>query len=134
MIILIFAGPFIIAITGILLVAAYRWLRTKYAIWSYRRERARRPLAERIVCSRAAVEEAIPGFLQAYDAIKQADDEVEPCGCRRCQTNASGINDRALYGYVVCSKCGNKRCPHATNHIYECTDSNDSGQPGSVYE
>lgn len=34
---------------------------------------------------------------------------------------------------TLCPKCGNKRCPHATNHRHECTGSNDSGQHGSIY-
>lgn len=34
---------------------------------------------------------------------------------------------------VVCPTCGNKRCPHASDHNYTCTSSNESGQPGSVY-
>lgn len=34
---------------------------------------------------------------------------------------------------VVCPACGNKRCPHATNHANECTGSNESGQRGSDY-
>lgn len=35
---------------------------------------------------------------------------------------------------IVCSICGNKRCPHATNHINECTGSNEPGQKGSSWE
>jgi hypothetical protein len=34
---------------------------------------------------------------------------------------------------ILCPKCGNKRCPHATDHNLECTDSNEPGQPGSRY-
>lgn len=34
---------------------------------------------------------------------------------------------------VVCQKCGNKRCPHATDHELACTESNDPGQLGSQY-
>lgn len=33
----------------------------------------------------------------------------------------------------LCSVCGNKRCPKATDHSLECTNSNDEGQIGSVY-
>ena len=29
---------------------------------------------------------------------------------------------------LVCPICGNKRCPHASDHNYECTNSNDVGQ------
>lgn len=35
---------------------------------------------------------------------------------------------------VLCAICGNKRCPHATNHEFACTNSNAPGQPGSSYE
>jgi len=35
---------------------------------------------------------------------------------------------------ILCPKCGNKRCPHSTDHNLECTDSNEPGQPGSRYE
>jgi hypothetical protein len=33
----------------------------------------------------------------------------------------------------LCPTCGNKRCPKATNAIFECTGSNEPGQAGSVY-
>ena len=31
-------------------------------------------------------------------------------------------------------KCGNKRCPHLSNHELACTGSNNSGQEGSFYQ
>lgn len=34
---------------------------------------------------------------------------------------------------IVCTDCGNKRCPKATNHRNDCTGSNDPGQEGSRY-
>ncbi len=34
---------------------------------------------------------------------------------------------------VVCIKCGNKRCPMATDAALPCTNSNEPGQPGSRY-
>ncbi len=34
---------------------------------------------------------------------------------------------------IVCTVCGNKRCPHATDHELACTGSNEPGQPGSLY-
>lgn len=34
----------------------------------------------------------------------------------------------------LCETCGNKRCPHATDHRHACTNSNEPGQPGSAYE
>jgi hypothetical protein len=34
---------------------------------------------------------------------------------------------------IVCTVCGNKRCPKASDHRNECTNSNEPGQSGSVY-
>ena len=51
-----------------------------------------------------------------------------PCGCLKCYPNVFP-NLR----FNVCPICGNKRCPHASDHNYECTNSNDVGQTGSVY-
>ena len=34
---------------------------------------------------------------------------------------------------ILCPICGNKRCPHASDHDLPCTGSNEPGQPGSVY-
>lgn len=36
--------------------------------------------------------------------------------------------------FIVCTTCGNKRCPKATDHELACTNSNESGQAGSRYE
>lgn len=35
--------------------------------------------------------------------------------------------------FIVCPSCGNKRCPRATWHGLECTNSNEPGQEGSRY-
>lgn len=50
--------------------------------------------------------------------------ENEPC-CWRCTPEWQGM--------MLCATCGNKRCPHATDHDLVCTNSNDLGQPGSIY-
>ena len=34
---------------------------------------------------------------------------------------------------ILCEHCGNKRCPHASDHHLACTGSNSSGQAGSAY-
>lgn len=34
---------------------------------------------------------------------------------------------------ILCETCGNKRCPHASDHRLACTGSNESGQIGSIY-
>ena len=58
------------------------------------------------------------------------------CGCYDCVA----ARGNTLFGIpeqftrmICCETCGNKRCPHATNHANACTDSNDVGQPGSRY-
>lgn len=66
------------------------------------------------------------------------------CGCIRCQKerkisffSPDGIFDPEYYNKLgfryACEKCGNKRCPHHTDHRNACTDSNEPGQPGSDY-
>jgi ribosomal protein L32 len=61
---------------------------------------------------------------KTFDAIRAGG-----CGCLRC------IQDRGHIAMhmVVCSTCGNKRCPHANDHRNACTNSNEPGQPGSAY-
>jgi hypothetical protein len=54
-----------------------------------------------------------------------SDDPTEDCGCFSCQPTDTRM--------VLCATCGNKRCPHATDHHLLCTDSNEPGQPGSRY-
>jgi hypothetical protein len=62
------------------------------------------------------------------------------CECRRCLDE--GPKEEMFPGVwmpvggirmIVCGICGNKRCPHATDHRNACTNSNDAGQYGSVY-
>ena len=59
------------------------------------------------------------------------------CQCRQCLLDRDERNE---WGWpvetsrmVLCENCGNKRCPHATDHRFECSGSNEVGQPGSVY-
>ena len=60
------------------------------------------------------------------------------CPCYRC---ALDRNERDESGWPItmirmflCETCGNKRCPHATDHRLECRGSNEPGQKGSLYE
>ena len=49
------------------------------------------------------------------------------CSCRKCIKT----NDRSIFGlavFVVCQKCGNKRCPKADDHNMKCTNSNELNQ------
>lgn len=62
---------------------------------------------------------------------------VPGCDCHRCiKGRGETINGLpvTLMRMIVCSECGNKRCPHATDHRLACTNSNEPGQPGSVYQ
>lgn len=58
-----------------------------------------------------------------------------PC-CHKC---AEGVTDKysgiawTSMWMVLCPECGNKRCPKASDHRLACTNSNEPGQPGSVY-
>jgi hypothetical protein len=53
------------------------------------------------------------------------------CSCHTCRPIS--LSDPEGMFMRLCPECGNKRCPKATNHIHACTDSNDSGQEGSIY-
>lgn len=59
------------------------------------------------------------------------------CKCHKCQgqlVDPDLMLPLNFNIFIVCSMCGNKRCPHATDHTLECTNSNEPGQPGSRYE
>jgi hypothetical protein len=58
------------------------------------------------------------------------------CYCYNCNKDRLDENSQIPYvmtRMIVCPTCGNKRCPHSTDHRYECTSSNEPGQPGSRY-
>lgn len=73
------------------------------------------------------------GFV--VSAAEAAGVEPPECGCISC-LDASGIKCPVMgipianTFMVVCPLCGNKRCPHASDHRYVCTGSNESGQVG----
>lgn len=60
-------------------------------------------------------------------------------GCGQCyaclkDVRTSGTNlPITMQMMIVCSDCGNKRCPKSTDHTLECTGSNEPGQVGSRY-
>lgn len=70
----------------------------------------------------------------------------DTCGCIKC-TDARAEKMRAdgvalhltfpgpgLPGWrYACERCGNKRCPHHSDHALTCTRSNEPGQTGSVF-
>lgn len=57
------------------------------------------------------------------------------CGCYACLDvpGLGSIRNPADQFMILCEHCGNKRCPHATDHCNECTRSNEPGQKGSRY-
>ena len=78
--------------------------------------------------ARAVMRDVVP----ALETILQAnlDMPVSAVCCIRCdETRGPDMIRR----FVVCQVCGNKRCPHATDHREPCTDSNEPEQPGSDY-
>ena len=64
--------------------------------------------------------------------LQQAEPE---CWCHKCSENTAVVNNIpfSMTRMIVCPTCGNKRCPKASDHRLDCTDSNAAGQPGSVY-
>ena len=77
-------------------------------------------------------------FANNFDRIfgKKKQDTYQ-CYCYNCNKDrtAEGTNiPYVMTRMIVCPECGNKRCPHSTDHNLACTGSNDPGQPGSRYE
>jgi hypothetical protein len=58
-------------------------------------------------------------------------------GCGNCHACLVGVIENHMpvtsQRMIVCSDCGNKRCPKASNHRHKCTGSNEVGQYGSIY-
>lgn len=58
------------------------------------------------------------------------------CACRACmqerdERDATGW-PLTMSLFIVCMKCGNKRCPHSYHHENACTGSNQPGQAGAT--
>lgn len=122
-----------------------RWQQLRAEVIDMKREAYVEGWPERIGCGEYVISDA-PGvlvlkgdvFVREYtmsDTGKTQPDCLPPerwrrnpngCGCHTCNPNAGW--------FVVCDTCGNKRCPHATNHDLACTNSNEPGQKGSAYE
>lgn len=65
------------------------------------------------------------------DGIIKGDWNKKECGCWKCITERD--DTARMMRMVLCPTCGNKRCPHASNHDLVCTHSNAPGQSGSIY-
>lgn len=75
------------------------------------------------------------------------------CRCIRCHTERHVVKFESEHGpeelviaplcavlpdvtfdfRYACEICGNKRCPHHSNHRFACTASNQPGQEGSLF-
>jgi hypothetical protein len=54
---------------------------------------------------------------------------AETCRCEACRAKLPPDHiERRIKIMVVCAICGNKRCPHAWDHRYQCDGSNEPGQ------
>lgn len=71
------------------------------------------------------------------DTKETADWDESDCQCIRCcrEKKTSGPHGWPIETtrMTLCPICGNKRCPHATDHRNTCTGSNLPGQAGSVF-
>jgi hypothetical protein len=77
---------------------------------------------------------AIERMRAAADLL--AGEVIPDCPCRACivaRGDKVGNQPREACTMILCRTCGNKRCPHATDHRHACTGSNAVGQPGSIY-
>lgn len=62
-----------------------------------------------------------------FPEVKEATNSA--LDCHRCFKEAGLVPMFML----TCPICGNKRCPHASDHRLACTHSNEPGQQGSIY-
>jgi hypothetical protein len=68
-----------------------------------------------------------------YDKELLAKNQCYCYNCNKDRLDESGRLPYTMTRMIVCPTCGNKRCPHSTDHNMACTNSNDPGQPGSRY-
>jgi hypothetical protein len=64
--------------------------------------------------------------------------QMDECHCHRCIQekeirDATGMVPLGAMRMILYPICSNKRCPHANDHRLACTNSNKSGQPGSIF-
>jgi hypothetical protein len=82
----------------------------------------------KLVAERALSEHAMQEVQRLGQEIEQ--EPVAKYCCRLCFNKSGSL---LLDRMILCSECGNKRCPKATNHELQCTNSNAPNQAGSIY-
>ena len=74
------------------------------------------------------------GLTHALDRIADLEDRDRMIACCwRCRDAANPPLRLGEARMMLCSECGNKRCPKASDHRLDCTNSNEPGQKGSMY-
>lgn len=83
--------------------------------------------------------DALPDGVDCVETIdsailaSKAESVKGDCACEACKPQATAFTPENMR-MIVCAICGNKRCPHATNHKNPCSGSNEPGQKGSSWE
>ena len=72
-------------------------------------------------------------FDRIFGKKKVANIQCYCYNCNKDRVDESGF-PYVMTRMILCPTCGNKRCPHSTDHNLACTNSNEPGQPGSRYE
>lgn len=75
-----------------------------------------------------------PQYYGAHQTNTDNPIDFPPCRCYTCLRDVPNLNGKfplTMTTFIGCKECGNKRCPKATDHRLECTNSNEPGQPGS---
>lgn len=115
------------------LVRKDRWQRGIYSICDALGLNTREFEIEDVVEKVESLVAALDGAKQVSFARSQAPGDPRVCGCQTCLSARAATGADIPVRMVVCAQCGNKRCPHATDHRLSCTNSNDPGQWGSAY-
>jgi hypothetical protein len=71
-------------------------------------------------------------FDRIFGKKKVAETRCYCYNCNKDRVTESGM-PFVMTQMILCPTCGNKRCPHSTDHNLACTNSNEPGQPGSRY-
>ena len=69
--------------------------------------------------------------METYAELRKQEAQTDLVCCWKCQSGKP--MSQWFSKMILCKSCGNKRCPKATDHALECTNSNALGQHGSIY-
>ena len=88
-------------------------------------------IASSLIGDTGNLRRALEALTRRVTALEQQAAQVEPaaaqpCWCHKCNEGrlVNGV-PFAMTQMIVCPICGNKRCPHASDHALACTASND---------